>query len=209
MSEISSRLLTFRNRFQKSQKEMAELLGIPFRTLQDCERGKTLPSATTLIAYSKLGADLNWILSDQDSQKTEPLQDEWASNFEPIPWFAPDDIRDSYDISDQDRRATAKIAMSHDQIKLLIPKWKPKAFRPFPLASTSIGKPSSLVLFDTEQTNPTETPADFIIADERFRKVTLQRIMADMTVQLDGDKVSRFDSNARHIGKVIDLHLIH
>lgn len=205
MSEISTRLLEFRNRFEKSQKEMAELLGIPFRTLQDCERGKTLPSAATLIAYSRLGADLNWIISDQDCQATPPPQNEWAKHFEPIPWFAPDDVRDSYEVNDEERRTTARISLRNDYIAELIPRWKPSVNCPFSIASTSTGGSASLVLFDTRQTKLSKKPEDVVVLQGKLKICRLQEVGENMIVRIQKGEASVFDSSAEIIGRVLGL----
>lgn len=203
MSEISDRLLEFRSQHDKSQKEMAELLGIPFRTLQDCERGKTFPSATTLIAYSGIGADLNWILSGEDYKPPAISKHKWAEHFEPIPWFAHDDIRESYKVSDEERHASAKVALSHDRIKRLIPNWQIDISKTFRLASTTLQHTNSLIIFDTQQQKPTEKPAEFLFVNRYLKVCRLQRLSKSTIVCIQNGEISEFSSHNEIVGKVV------
>lgn len=73
MAEIAARLLDVRKGKGLTQKDMADLLGIPYRTLQDQERGLVQPSASTLTAYSQIGVDLNWLVVGNEFKSKEPV----------------------------------------------------------------------------------------------------------------------------------------
>ena len=205
MSGISKRLLEFRNQHKKSQREMAELMQIPFRTLQDCERGKTLPSANTLIAYARLGADINWILSDHDLQVIPAVQNTWADRFVPIPWFAPNDVRETYEISFAERLASAKTALSNEQLKQLLPRGKYDAGRALKLASTSVNNLKSLVIFDCAQTTPERNLIEFVVVVSELKVLSLQRLNENVVIEINGKEVSEFDPSTRILGRVISI----
>ena len=63
MANIAGRMAEVRTRLGLTQKDMAEKLGIPYRTLQDGERGIAKPGAATLAAYADQGVDLNWLVT--------------------------------------------------------------------------------------------------------------------------------------------------
>ncbi len=69
MTEIANRLLAVRKSKDLTQKDMAVLLGIPYRTLQDQERGLVQPSASTFAAYAEIGVDLNWLVVGNELPK--------------------------------------------------------------------------------------------------------------------------------------------
>ena len=48
-----------------SQREMADRLDLPYRSLQDYEQGKATPGGLALLAYRRLGASLDWLLDEQ------------------------------------------------------------------------------------------------------------------------------------------------
>lgn len=89
MTDIASRMAEVRTRLGLTQRDMAEKLSIPYRTLQDGERGIAQPGAATLAAYADHGVDLNWLvtgakvadatppsnqLDDQAPDKAVPVQ---------------------------------------------------------------------------------------------------------------------------------------
>lgn len=63
MVGISDRLRLVRTRLGYTQKEMAGVLEVPYRTLQDNERALVQPGAATLSAYAAIGVDLNWLIT--------------------------------------------------------------------------------------------------------------------------------------------------
>ncbi len=166
MKNIGNRLKQVRSERNKPQKEMAAILGIPFRTLQDCERGKTMPSATTLAAYSTIGVDMNWVITgrnDHFENPTQHIEEVAASNKKtvcdeliPIPWFAADDIRKSYIVDEEFKHQTAKIALLKSEILRLSHRHYGDPTGHFELASTTIpcsdinrlNEICGLVLFD-------------------------------------------------------------
>ncbi len=67
LSGLGARLRAYRQELGLTQREMAERLGIPFRSLQDNEKSKALPGARTLLQYLLAGADVNWLISGEYS----------------------------------------------------------------------------------------------------------------------------------------------
>jgi transcriptional regulator with XRE-family HTH domain len=64
---IGDRLTDVRNRLGKTQSEMAEDLHIAFRSLQDNERGKSIPGGKVLSGYVRMGVNVNWLLTGEGS----------------------------------------------------------------------------------------------------------------------------------------------
>ncbi len=63
MQGLAERLREARHRLGLTQADLAERLGIPYRTLQDGERGLSLPGAKILEAYARENVDINWLLT--------------------------------------------------------------------------------------------------------------------------------------------------
>ncbi|WP_169400898.1 helix-turn-helix domain-containing protein [Thalassobaculum salexigens] len=63
MQGLAERLREARHRLGLTQADLAERLGIPYRTLQDGERGLSLPGAKILEAYARQNVDINWLLT--------------------------------------------------------------------------------------------------------------------------------------------------
>ncbi|MFX4223314.1 MAG: helix-turn-helix domain-containing protein [Thalassobaculum sp.] len=63
MQGLAERLREARHRLGLTQTDLAERLGIPYRTLQDGERGLSLPGAKILEAYARENVDINWLLT--------------------------------------------------------------------------------------------------------------------------------------------------
>lgn len=63
MQGLAERLRDARHRLGLTQADLAERLGIPYRTLQDGERGLSLPGAKILEAYARENVDINWLLT--------------------------------------------------------------------------------------------------------------------------------------------------
>ena len=69
--ELSARVRKAREHLKLNQKDLADALGIHYRTLQDQERGKTVPSATVLQHLTSLGINGQWLLTGQGSMYPE------------------------------------------------------------------------------------------------------------------------------------------
>ena len=65
---FADRLKEMRRELGKNQKEMAEALGLGYRTLQSYEGGKNLPGGSILLEISVLGYDLNWLITGKGSK---------------------------------------------------------------------------------------------------------------------------------------------
>ncbi|MEQ8398742.1 helix-turn-helix transcriptional regulator [Thalassobaculum sp.] len=63
MQGLAERLREARHRLGLTQADLAERLGIKYRTLQDGERGLSLPGARILEAYARENVDINWLLT--------------------------------------------------------------------------------------------------------------------------------------------------
>ena len=63
MQGLAERLREARHRLGLTQADLAKRLGIPYRTLQDGERGLSLPGAKILEAYARENVDINWLLT--------------------------------------------------------------------------------------------------------------------------------------------------
>lgn len=60
---LTERLREVRQKLSLSQKEMAERLGIGFRSWQDYESGRRIPGSSVVEALCHLGVNANWLLS--------------------------------------------------------------------------------------------------------------------------------------------------
>ncbi|MEQ8864230.1 MAG: helix-turn-helix transcriptional regulator [Thalassobaculum sp.] len=63
MQSLAERLREARHRLGLTQADLAKRLGIKYRTLQDGERGLSLPGARILEAYARENVDINWLLT--------------------------------------------------------------------------------------------------------------------------------------------------
>jgi transcriptional regulator with XRE-family HTH domain len=77
MQGLAERLREARHRLGLTQADLAERLGIPYRTLQDGERGLSLPGAKILEAYARENVDINWLLTGiavrtDDGRRVQP-----------------------------------------------------------------------------------------------------------------------------------------
>jgi transcriptional regulator with XRE-family HTH domain len=77
MQGLAERLREARHRLGLTQAELAERLGIKYRTLQDGERGLSLPGAKILEAYARENVDINWLLTGvpartDDGRRVQP-----------------------------------------------------------------------------------------------------------------------------------------
>jgi phage repressor protein C with HTH and peptisase S24 domain len=78
MDRIAKRLMKIRLDEKRSQREMAELVGVPQTTWSSYESGKTEVSLRVIIKLGELGYSLNWILKGEgkelsDSQELKPF----------------------------------------------------------------------------------------------------------------------------------------
>jgi transcriptional regulator with XRE-family HTH domain len=74
-SEISERLSAIRDELHLSQRALASLIGVAYRTWQDIETGKNVPSGETLLKVAKLGFNPGWILMGVGAMRLdEPSQ---------------------------------------------------------------------------------------------------------------------------------------
>lgn len=71
MHALAERLREARNRLGLTQADLAERLKIPYRTLQDNERGLSLPGARILEAYARENVDINWLLTGSSIRNQE------------------------------------------------------------------------------------------------------------------------------------------
>lgn len=76
---INNRLLLLRMRMNLTQKEFANALGLKYRTYIAYELGEQVPKLATLTALSKMGVDMNWLVTG-----IEPDQHAEASAVEPV-----------------------------------------------------------------------------------------------------------------------------
>ena len=65
----ADRLKKIRGSLVKSQKEMAALLGISYRTYENYEKGLNDPSWTACEALAKLGFNANWLLTGEGEMR--------------------------------------------------------------------------------------------------------------------------------------------
>lgn len=61
--EIALRLRQWRKSIKKTQIEFAESAGISITIIRKCEGGKSIPGGQSLIAFSKTGVNLHWLLT--------------------------------------------------------------------------------------------------------------------------------------------------
>lgn len=61
--EIASRLRQWRKSIKMTQIEFAESVGINIGIIRKCEGGKSIPGGQSLIALSKTGVNLHWLLT--------------------------------------------------------------------------------------------------------------------------------------------------
>lgn len=71
MQDLAERLREARHRLGLTQADLAERLGIPYRTLQDGERGLSLPGAKILEAYARENVDINWLLTGISARNSD------------------------------------------------------------------------------------------------------------------------------------------
>lgn len=67
--KLNNRLKTARESLGKSQKEMAELLGIGLKSWQVYEQGTSVPGGNVFEALVKLGFNANWLLMGEGEMK--------------------------------------------------------------------------------------------------------------------------------------------
>lgn len=66
---IAERIKTVRESLSKTQKEMAELLGISISAMQIYEGGKSVPGGVVFEKLANLGYNANWLLTGKGSVK--------------------------------------------------------------------------------------------------------------------------------------------
>ena len=134
---IAGRLTQVRKRLKLSQRLMAERLGVPLRSLQDNERGVSVPGGRVLAAYAELGADVNWLLvgvgapfrprvpvafetgeAPGDVRDVADLHDQTRIV---IPFFAPTEIRRSYIVDRQERLRRGVLSLAPEWLERMIP----------------------------------------------------------------------------------------
>jgi transcriptional regulator with XRE-family HTH domain len=64
-SKLAERLKALRKHFDKSQKEMAEWVGITQLAWFNYESGKSLPNGKVLAKLCEYGVNINWVLAKQ------------------------------------------------------------------------------------------------------------------------------------------------
>jgi DNA-binding XRE family transcriptional regulator len=72
MDGLAERLRTAREDRNLTQAVWAEKIGVPYRTLQDNERGHSTPGSAVLIAYANQGVDMNWLLTGKSATPPKP-----------------------------------------------------------------------------------------------------------------------------------------
>ena len=70
---LSIRLKQARDALGKSQKEMANLLDISFRSWQGYENGKNKPGSDVITALIKVGFNANWLLTGEGRMNNDVL----------------------------------------------------------------------------------------------------------------------------------------
>jgi transcriptional regulator with XRE-family HTH domain len=70
--DICERLKVIRKDLGCRQDEMAEKLGVVYKTYQRYEQGKNLPTITFLIEIAKIGYNLNWLITGHGDRFTSP-----------------------------------------------------------------------------------------------------------------------------------------
>ena len=225
MDNIGNRLRKIRIDRIESQKDMAIVLGIPFRTLQDCEQGKTLPSATTLAAFAAIGVNLNWVVvggkipDSLSTPKTEKVAADRVNSVEndfiPIPWFASNEICKSYFVDKETQYKTAKVAMHKSELLQMQHSKNTSSSERFQLASTTVkrgrkgqpGMPCGIIIFDLSDTEPTE-PGYYVCVTNDSLVVKHFQLLSNGSLISINNGVSRAaaleSKSTRIIGKVLE-----
>lgn len=73
---LSERLKQARESIGKTQKEMAKLASASYRVWQDYESGSVIPGGKVFESLSKLGFNVNWLLTGQGEMKIGAIPDE-------------------------------------------------------------------------------------------------------------------------------------
>ncbi len=73
---LADRLKKARNSLSKEQKEMAEILGISFRSWQDYELGKSVPGGKVFESLTRQGFNANWLLAGEGPMMRGTTQDQ-------------------------------------------------------------------------------------------------------------------------------------
>src|SRR5579872_705159 len=61
-TELAERLIAAREELGLTQRELAEKLGIGWRSVQEYEQGRAVPGGSALAGYAGLGVDATWLL---------------------------------------------------------------------------------------------------------------------------------------------------
>jgi len=67
--KLCNRLKIARESLRKSQKEMAELLGVGLKSWQIYEQGTSVPGGKVFEALAMMGFDVNWLLTGEGSMR--------------------------------------------------------------------------------------------------------------------------------------------
>lgn len=86
MQTLFDRLIAAREATGKSQKDLAEILGISFRSWQDYELGKSVPGGKVFESLSRLGFSSDWLLTGEGPMKRGGIVRE------PYPLYLPSDL---------------------------------------------------------------------------------------------------------------------
>jgi phage repressor protein C with HTH and peptisase S24 domain len=73
---LAERLKKVRNSLGKEQKDVADALGISFRSWQDYEAGKSVPGGKVFESLTKLGFNANWLLTGEGNMRREEFDPE-------------------------------------------------------------------------------------------------------------------------------------
>lgn len=71
LDTVGKRAKSVRDEAGKTQKQMAEFLGVATATWQKIERDEGLPSGETLVQFEKLGVNPGWVLSGLGPRRLE------------------------------------------------------------------------------------------------------------------------------------------
>lgn len=95
---LTERLKDLRRQLKLSQKEMAERLGVGFRSWQDYESGRRVPGSAVIESLCALGVNANWLLTANgeafgriEAAVTVPLRGLATCGMKG--WFQPDELR--------------------------------------------------------------------------------------------------------------------
>lgn len=98
VSMLTERLKDLRLQLKLSQKEMAERLGVGFRSWQDYESGRRVPGSAVIEALCAMGVNANWLLAGSgkafgrtEAAVTVPLRGLATCGMKG--WFQPDELR--------------------------------------------------------------------------------------------------------------------